>query len=118
MHTRISRVMWGMLGFGLIALCQGPSANADSLSGAVPSDATRIADVELATLRGGGLLSFIPGLIGALPPGNTVVIQIGNQTPVTQNGSTPQSLTITLGGTTGTARASRTTTYTSLSQRH
>lgn len=116
MHAHISRVIWVMLGFGLIALCHGSSASADALSAAVPSDATRVADEELATLRGGGLLSFIPGLIGALPPGNTVVIQIGNQPPVTNSGSTPQSLTLSLGGTTASASASKTTAFASIRQ--
>lgn len=114
MRTRILQVLSGMLAFGLMALCLGPSANADSLSAAVPPGATRVADAELATLRGGALLSFLSALIGALPPGNTVQIQIGNQLSSTHSDTSPQSLTATLGGTTasGSAGINGTTTFT------
>lgn len=118
MHAHISRAIWAVMAFALPMLPQGSPAIADALSAAVPFNAVRISDEEMATLRGQGLLSFISGLIGVLPPGNTVSIQIGSQPTVTNNGPGPQSLTISLGGTTASTSAGNTTTTTIVRQWH
>jgi len=79
-------------------------------AGALP-----LGDEQLSELRGAGT-GWFQTFINNLPPGNTVVIQIGSSTTTAHDPTAPQSLTITQGGTTATGSASTTTTHTSLSQ--
>jgi hypothetical protein len=77
--------MGDLRGTGFVgALAQG------LLGTLTPTAEAALAGSSQSTLN--ALTGFLPGLLGALPPGNTVSAQIGDQPTVTLSGTEPLSL--------------------------
>jgi len=84
----------------------GVGAASQDLASRVGVDAALLTDNEMSDQRGAGLSPALAALLAALPPGNTVAVQIGDNPPEGSSGAGPQTITVTRGGATGTATAS------------
>lgn len=68
--------------------------------------ATTLTEQEMSDQRGAGLSPALAALLAALPSGNTVAVQIGDNPSEGGSGAGPHTITVTRGGSTGTASAS------------
>jgi len=83
----------------------GVGAASQDLASRVGVDAALLTDNEMSDQRGAGLSPALAALLAALPPGNTVAVQIGDNPPITAQGPGPQAVSLSTGNVTANAAA-------------